>query len=342
MATAPSQTRIKWYRSPVPVEEMTKLYQRSDWRGFVQCVSYLGLLAFTGGLSWYAVGRAPLLVVLALLFIHGTFFAFLVNGFHELCHQTVFQTRSLNVWFLRIFSFIGWLNPVFFWASHQEHHKYTLHPPDDLEVTLPVKLTLKNYLKFAFINPLGLYDRIRSIIRLSLGIVDGEWGNILFPPEDKAKRRALFNWGRIILFGHLLIVIVALALGWWMFVVVFTLAPFYAQGFQYLLNEAQHIGLSDRVSDYRLNTRTILVNPFLRFLYWNMNYHIEHHMFAAVPWYNLRKLHALIENDLPPSPNGLVETWSIIIPIVRKQREDRNYTYVPNVPKAQERSRIRA
>lgn len=332
MSGEPSKQRIKWYRSPVAAEELALLNRRSDWRGLLQSVGYLGVLVLTGGLAWYAVGRIPPPGVLALLFLHGTFYAFLVNGFHELCHQTVFQTRTLNTVFLYIFSFLGWFNPVFFWASHQEHHKYTLHPPDDLEVVLPVKLTLKSYLAFAFINPQGLYNRLVSVIRLSMGKVDGEWANLLFPADQPEKRRALFNWARMLLVGHGLIVLISLAAGLWMIPVIITLAPFYGAGFQYLLNEAQHIGLSDNVSDYRLNTRTIIVNPFLRFLYWNMNYHIEHHMFAAVPCYNLPKLHRLIEQDLPHSPNGLVETWSIIIPIIRKQQADKDYQFRPELP----------
>ena len=332
MTTEPSKPRIKWYRSPVAAEDLARLNQRSDWKGLAQSVGHLGLLALTGGLAWYAVGRLPLLIVLALLFVHGAFFAFLVNGFHELCHQTVFRTRWLNTLFLNIYSFLGWYNPVFFWASHQEHHKYTLHPPDDLEVVLPVNLTLKSYLGFAFINPMGFYNRIKSVIRLSLGIVDGEWGNLLFPPDEPEKRRPLITWARVLLVGHALIVVISLALGWWMLPVILTLAPFYGAGFQYLFNEAQHIGLSDNVTDYRLNTRTIIVNPFLRFLYWHMNYHIEHHMYAAVPCYNLSELHALIEDDLPHCPKGLVETWSIIIPIVRQQQMDQDYTFVPELP----------
>ncbi len=327
-----TKSRIKWYRSPVPAAELAILNQRNDWKGFVQSAGYLGLLVITGGLAWYAVGRFPLVVVVLLLFIHGSFFAFLVNGFHEFCHQTVFQTRALNTLFLYIYSFLGWLNPVFFWASHQEHHKHTLHAPDDLEVVLPVNPTFRAFLGFAFVNPMGFYNRIRSLIRLSFGIIDGEWGNALFPPEAVAKRRALFNWARITLVGHALIVIVSLYFGLWMIPVIVTLAPFYGQGFQYLFNEAQHVGLSDRVSDYRYNTRTILINPFFGFLYWNMNYHIEHHMYAAVPCYNLAKLHKLIEHDLPPSPNGLWETWKVIVPIVRKQHADQTYKYVPDVP----------
>ena len=331
MSSEPTSPRVKWYRSPLASKDLARLNQRSNWQGFLLSAGNLGILLLTGGLAWFAVGRAPLLVVLALLFLHGTCYAFLVNGFHELCHQTVFQTRWLNTLFLNIYSFLGWNNPVFFWASHQEHHKYTLHPPDDLEVVLPVKLTLKSYLAFAFINPRGLYYRLKSVIRLSFGKIDGEWDNALFPPEATEKRRALFRWARILLIGHSLIVIVSLALGLWMIPILVTLAPFYAAGFQYLFNEAQHIGLSDNVSDYRLNTRTILLNPVVGFLYWHMNYHIEHHMYAAVPCYHLSQLHALIEDDLPHCPRGLVETWSIIIPIVRQQKIDHEYKFVPEL-----------
>ena len=332
MANEQAKQRIKWYRSPVPASDLAQLNQRSDWQGIVLSVGNLALLALTGGLAWYAVGRLPLVAVIVLLFIHGTFYAFLVNGFHELCHKTVFKTQWLNILFRNIYSFLGWHNHVFFWASHQEHHKYTLHAPDDLEVVLPVKLTFKNYLKFAFINPQGLYNRLKGVIRLSFGIIDGEWANHLFPLEATAQRQALFNWARFLLIGHGLIVLVSLYLGLWMLPIILTFAPFYGAGFQYLFNEAQHIGLSDHVSDYRLNTRTILINPLLRFLYWHMNYHIEHHMYAAVPCYNLPKLHELIREDLPPCPNGLLETWQVIIPIVQQQQIDPDYQFVPELP----------
>lgn len=331
-ATEQAKQRIKWYRSAVSAQDLAQLNQRSDWKGFVQSVSHLGLLILTGGVSWFAVGRLPLIAVLALLFIHGTFYAFLVNGFHELCHKTVFKTHSLNILFRDIYSFLGWYNHVLFWASHQEHHKYTLHPPDDLEVVLPVKLTLKSYLSFAFINPHGFYNRLKSVIRMSIGKVDGEWENALFPPEATQKRRALFNWSRFLLVGHSLIVIISLYFGLWMIPVLVTLAPFYGAGFQYLFNEAQHIGLSDNVSDYRLNTRTILLNPFFRFLYWHMNYHIEHHMYAALPCYNLGKLHDLIKHDLPDCPHGLRDTWLHIIPILREQQNDPDYQFIPELP----------
>ncbi len=332
MTASTAKPRIKWYRSPLAPADLARLNQRSDRRGLLQTLGFLAVLLVSGGLAWAALERGHPLAALALVYLHGALYAFLVNGFHELCHKTVFKTTALNSFFRDIFAFLGWYNHVSFWASHQEHHKYTLHPPDDLEVVLPRKLTLLSYLSFAFVNPRGLLLRLKGVLLLCFGVIDNEWELALFPPGAREKRRALFNWARFLLLGHGLIVLVSLYFGWWQIPLLVTLAPFYGGGFQFLLNEAQHIGLSDRVSDYRLNTRTILLNPVLRFLYWQMNYHIEHHMYAAVPCYQLAELHRLIRADTPQPTRGLLGTWRQIIPILRRQQREPEYQFLPELP----------
>jgi fatty acid desaturase len=332
MDGALEKQKITWYRSPIDRKTLAALNQRSDWLGLLQTLGHLGLLALTGAAAWYAAGRLPVWVLLFILFVHGTFYAFLLNGFHELCHSTVFKTKSLNLIFLYMVSFLSWHNPFLFWASHQEHHKFTLHPPEDLEVVLPMKFTLKDFLRIAFVNPLEFIGRLKGVIRLSRGQVAGEWETILFPPEAVEARRQLFNWARILLAGHVLIVAISLYFKLWLLPVLITLAPFYGGWLQLLCNHTQHIGLQDNVPDFRLCTRTILLNPFVRFLYWHMNFHIEHHMYAAVPCYHLGKLHEAIKADLPHCPNGLVEAWTEIIAILRKQKEDPAYQYVAKLP----------
>ena len=61
----------------------------------------------------------------------------------------------------------------------------------------------------------------------------------------------------------------------------------------------QHAGLAENVLDHRLNCRTVYMNIINRYLYWNMNYHVEHHMFPLVPYHNLPKLHELVKPDMP-------------------------------------------
>jgi fatty acid desaturase len=63
-----------------------------------------------------------------------------------------------------------------------------------------------------------------------------------------------------------------------------------------------------------------------------MQYHVEHHMFPAVPFYNLPALRKSIEHDLPPATNGLLATWRQILPVLRKQGEDPKYFYMPEIP----------
>ena len=59
------------------------------------------------------------------------------------------------------------------------------------------------------------------------------------------------------------------------------------------------------------------MNPFSRFVYWNMNYHVEHHMFPMVPYHALPRLHALIKDDLPaPNPSmwhAYREVWPVVL-----------------------------
>ena len=324
--------KVNWYRTPLERQTLAALNRRSDWLGLLQTGGHLGLLVLTGALAFYAAAHWPAWVLLLILFAHGTFYAFLLNGFHELCHRTVFKSKFLNELFLWIFSFLGWFNPIFFWTSHQEHHKYTLHPPDDLEVVLPVSFTLESFLKAAVVNPWGFYGRLKGVIQLSRGQLDGEWAHILFPESEPDKRRALFNWARLLLVGHALLTAVSLYFGLWLLPVLITLAPFYGGWLLYLCNNTQHVGLQDNVPDFRLCTRTILLNPFVQFLYWHMNFHIEHHMYAAVPCYRLAALHRAIAHDLPHSPNGLFETWTEILAILRQQQVDPSYEFVPELP----------
>ena len=61
----------------------------------------------------------------------------------------------------------------------------------------------------------------------------------------------------------------------------------------------QHAGLAENVLDHRLNCRTVYMNPLHRYLYWNMNYHVEHHMFPLVPYHALPRLHELVKADMP-------------------------------------------
>ena len=336
LAPAPEEIqtkrRIPWYRTRLDREVLAELNRKSDALGLLQTLGYLGTLVATGAAAWHAGLYLEWPWFLLALFVHGTGYAFIVNGFHELCHSSVFRTKWLSQLFLNVLSFLGWYNPVHFWASHAEHHKYTLYPPEDGEVVLPIHMTLKGYLLGAIVDPFGAWYRIRNTFRRGLfGRLNPGWDMILFPPKEIDKRRRLFRWDRVLVIGHTGIVVGSLYIGWWPLPVLLTLASFYGRWLFLLCNNTQHIGLTDEVTDFRLNSRTIILNPLVRFLYWHMNFHIEHHMYAAVPCYKLGKLHRAIRHDLPRCHAGLYATWREIIAIQKRQKTEPDYQYQPEV-----------
>lgn len=330
---------INWYRVPIEKAVLRELNQRSDRKGLAQAVGHLALLTLTGGLTIYSAGRgaASWILVPLLLLVHGAFYNFLLNGFHELCHGTVFASRKLNAFFLKVYSALGFYNYIHFQQSHRRHHRYTLHAPYDSEVLLPIQHTLKGFFLCGFVNFRYRFN-LRGYVRHARGIIVDPWQQKLFPDSKPELRQQLFGWARFTLLLHGVILLVSLILGvmmhprWLLLPFVTTFARAFGQGLNFLLNETQHVGLSDNVPDFRLCARTILVNPFFGFLYWQMQYHIEHHMYAAVPFYNLPRLHRLIRHALPEPTRGIFATWRQIGDILAKQKVDPGFTYVPALP----------
>jgi MocE subfamily Rieske [2Fe-2S] domain protein len=80
------------------------------------------------------------------------------------------------------------------------------------------------------------------------------------------------------------------------------------------------------------------MNPIHRFLYLNMNYHIEHHMFPLVPYHALPELHAAVKDDCPaPYPN-ILSAYREIIPAVFRQIKDPTYHVKRTLPVSKARA----
>jgi fatty acid desaturase len=94
----------------------------------------------------------------------------------------------------------------------------------------------------------------------------------------------------------------------------------------------QHAGLAENVLDHRLNCRTVYMNPILRFIYWNMNYHIEHHMFPMVPYHALPDLHEEIKAICPPPYRSCFAAYREIIPALLRQARDPGYYVERHIP----------
>lgn len=335
--------KISWYRSPIDKPLLRKLMQRRDLRGWLQTISHLGLFFVTGLAAYMAFltitpvnsfWSVPLLLLV--LFIHGTLGPFVgLVAIHELQHRTVFSTKSLNEWFEKIYAFISWSDYIQYQQSHALHHLATCHSDYDGEIQLPQKVNFKQvsfWLAILAWHPLVTVAKLALTWSHAKGNIQGAWNNHVLPACNSELRRKHRNWARLLLVGHGLLAMIFILTGHWFLIVVFTFGTHYCSWLGFLCGLPQHIGLNSNIADFRYSTRTYTCSWLPAFYYWNMQYHLEHHMYPAVPFYNLPRLHQAIKHDLPTATHGLWATWRDILAIRANQRADSDYVHVPKIP----------
>lgn len=204
--------------------------------------------------------------------------------------------------------------------SHTRHHSDTIVVGRDPEIAVPRPPNVARMLA-GFVGIPAAMRYFRSLVLHARGGLSAE-GATLIPAR---AQRGLAVRARI----HLAIYLGASALC----VATRSFLPLMFIGLPNILGAwlmpiygiPQHAGLAENVLDHRLNSRTILMNPVNRFLYWNMNYHTEHHMFPLVPYHALPRLHDLVKHDFPTPYRGLWEAWAEIVPTVLRQVKDPGY-----------------
>jgi Na+-transporting NADH:ubiquinone oxidoreductase subunit F len=129
----------------------------------------------------------------------------------------------------------------------------------------------------------------------------------------------------------------SLAIGSFLPMMFVALPRFYGGWLHQLLGLTQHAGLKENIFDHRQNTRTVYINPIFRYLYMNMNYHIEHHSTPMVPYHALPRLHEAIKDQTPPAYPSLWAVYKEMVPALIKQAtEDPDYHIVRPVPASPE------
>ena len=347
LAEVRNSLRIKWYRCPVEPATLRRLMQRSDLQGWLQAGGHLLLYLATGALTYLLFANGIWLGFALALFIHGTVGAFFKGlATHELGHGTVFRSKWLNRAFLRLFGLISWNNHHIYGVSHTYHHRYTLYPDGDRELVLPQNPMLKLIdiaQLFGFMlwrGHSGLIPVVLHTIKIArgdfrtsstFGTQDETWVYDIFADLPQERRKAT-NWARLLLLFHGAVIAVAIVFQWWLLPVLVTLTGFYAKGWTLVVGLPMHCGLRDNVPDFRKCVRSITLDPISTFLYWRMNWHTEHHMYAGVPCYNLKKLYRVIADDMP-RPRTLIGAWREMRDIWRRQQQDPGYQYDTPVPR---------
>ena len=338
-----------WYRSKMDPDKFRKFSKRNNYKGFVQAGGHFGLFCSTGLSVYLSWSNSYWILFLIAVFIHGTISSFFKGtAVHELGHGTVFETKWLNKFFLYLFSLISWWNPFDYAASHTYHHRYTLHPEGDREVLLPIHPNVgATFLLQMFTFNLitqpgrtfgkgGLLSAIWLTILAAFGktgssdIPANEWLEAIHSDQSEQKFASI-RWSQIQLGFHIFVLVLAVSTGLWVLPFIITIPSYTANWLSYFLGLTQHCGLRQNTTDFRKNTRSIRLPKFLEYLYWHMNWHTEHHMYAGVPCYNLRNLADEIKKDMP-EPKSLFEAWKEMLDTWQTQKSDPTYAFDTLVP----------
>ena len=307
---------IAWVRPPIDRDILKESTRRSDLKGLVHSLGTIAILTASGALSYWLFATGRWLLMAVALYVHGGLVAFNPQT-HEFAHGTVFRSKWLNEVFKRINGLIHWnSNSALYWMSHKRHHLYTVHRKGDGEVVLPYAQTTESILQRAVhvVNVSGfittVYDQLYAIVHPYLrNPRRTPWQRYVYSQASERERRDAY-WTLVYQFlFHILFAAFAISIGKWFLIVVVTLPAYYGGAWYHtMVHDTMHVGRKPEAPDFRDSCRDVRVNPFTSFLFWHMEWHTEHHAYAAVPCYNLRRFH-LRTREHWQKPQSLSEAW---------------------------------
>jgi fatty acid desaturase len=178
---------------------------------------------------------------------------------------------------------------------HLAHHRWTNIVGKDPELAGKAPQSLRQWVWHVSGVPYWTSEA-RLMVALARGKVTDD-----FVPEGARER--VVREARWMAVGYLA---AGLSLVWtpvllWVWIVPVLLG----QPFLRLYLLAEH-GDCPRVANMFQNTRTTFTNRLVRFLAWNMPYHVEHHVWPAVPFHRLPEVHGLMKDELQVTADGYV------------------------------------
>ncbi|HUQ75579.1 MAG TPA: fatty acid desaturase family protein [Burkholderiales bacterium] len=289
------------YRRALPKELVQELTRRSAWRAAAAVLEDFVVLAIAISIA-VAAWPNPLVVALAVLIIGTRQHALFIIA-HEAAHYLLFENRKANDLVGRFCAMVQGLSMCTYRVIHRLHHNNLygeLDPDTALHGGYPrgrwylVRKLVKDlsgltaWKTYAYF--LGGAPALNTATNVAVRPLDDT--------SDKLRGDAKRDRDLVVAF-HVLALIVAAASGYLVHYLVLWVLPLVTvvQAILRLRAIAEH-GATTDFSSPLTAARTNLGPAWLRWALFphNVNYHIEHHLYASVPQYNLPRLHAEMES----------------------------------------------
>jgi fatty acid desaturase len=285
------------FRRALPREVVQQLTRRSDWRAAAAVLEDFAVLAVSIGIAVHYWPN-PLIVLLSVI-VTGTRQHALFILAHDAAHYLLFENRKVNDAVGRLCALLPGLSMCTYRVIHRLHHNNLygeLDPDTALHGGYPrgraylLKKLLKDlsgltaWKTYAYF--LGGAPALNTATKVAMRPLD----------DTSAKLRAQARSDRNLVIGfHVVLLLGFAASGHLLEYLVLWVLPLVTvvQAMLRLRAIAEH-GATTDFSSPLTAARTNLGPAWLRWLVFphNVNYHIEHHLYASVPMYNLPRLHA--------------------------------------------------
>ena len=196
------------------------------------------------------------------------------------------------------------------------HHTFTQHPEKDPD---KVDFPSSYFEYFKNITSFTVWIRIiENLIRHSFGKISESEKKYI--PNNEIK--SLIFESRMMMVGYLLIVSLSIYFSSTFFLIYWLIPRILGEPSLRLVRMVEHTG-KDETADMIHNTRTSFPSSFLKFLYWNMPYHVEHHLYSSVPFYKLPKFHKLIKPHTDEVEASIFSVHIEILKQIWKNKKDK-------------------
>ncbi|MEO6299969.1 MAG: fatty acid desaturase [Paracoccaceae bacterium] len=265
-----------------------RLTARSDVAGLWHLLGHGGAILAVG--LWIGLG---LPLWWAMLPVQGVLITALFTLEHEATHKTPFASERLNEWVGRVCGFLIVLPFEWFRYFHLAHHRWTNIEGRDPELEGGKPANWRAWVWHVTGVPYWVSEA-RLMVALVRGQAEGEY----LPSGAVGRIVVEARWMAV---GYAVVVaslLVTPVLFW-----VWLLPVLLGQPFLRVYLLAEH-GDCPRVANMFENTRTTFTTMVVRFLAWNMPYHVEHHVMPSVPFHQLPALHGLMKGELRVTADG--------------------------------------
>ena len=251
-------------------------------------------------------------------FYQGFILSGFLGGSHDCAHGTFVKNKSAN----RIFGIL-WSSAVLFNFSlykyyHLNHHRYT-HVPGDTEpygsfrnmrdylCTLPMTGFFLPFWKMSALAPFNWFPTFIKTKVHQVHVKQDNWG--------------LLTWIILIVTLTYFYPLSLIEYYWIPILIYFPMVFFTSIPEHYDCEEGK---------DITKNTRTLESNLVFKYIFWNGNYHAEHHLFPSIPSHNLSKLNKLIGHEFAVREKSYLSFHiKMIKGILKRKRDSSNLIFEP-------------